>query len=347
MGDPREPPEGTPDGGSGNEDEYRSVVFDESFVRAARIQELSARERLGGGYGRSAVRRRGMFGSLSRQALALLLVILLAFAAAVYFGLSTPQPRSTQPTGNRLTVSLVALVPGPAVTPVADPAAPFAGLPDSYRDGAAGVAAPDASATAHFTRSEVSRALATVQKYLTASALDPAVLTGSGAGGTETLRRLLTPGELDQFDQSLATPSDDQHHAATGWLVRFDPAVVALAGDTVKVVGATSVDEADAGTLEIGTDHTFVYALRPAGQPAGPVTLHTVRRAFRFELDRADLAAARVRVVDSVLQAGPTACGSRLAAHLQPLLSGSAPPPVTDPADHARPAWTLCAALKQ
>ncbi|MGW4649132.1 SCO2583 family membrane protein [Kitasatospora sp. NPDC004289] len=345
MGDPLEPPEGVPDGGSGNEDEYRSVVFDESFVRAARIQELSARERMGGGYGRSAVRRRGLVGSLPRQALALMLVIVVAFAAAVYFGLSTPQPRATQPTGNQLTVSLVALVPSSAVTPVADRQAPFAGLSADYRDGAAGLAAPGGSATAHFTKAEVSRALAVVEKYLTVSALDPAVLTGRG--GTEAVRRLLTAGEQDQFDQSLATPSDDQHHAATGWLVRFDPAEVALATETVKAVGAMRVDEADAGTLEIGTDHTFVYALRAADEPSGPVTLHTVRRALRFELDRADLAASRVRVVDSVLQAGPTACGTRLAAHLQPLLGGSVPPPATDPGDHAQPAWTLCAPLKR
>ena len=46
MGGPGEPPEGTPEGPSGAEDEYRSIVFDESFVRAAPLQEYSARERI-------------------------------------------------------------------------------------------------------------------------------------------------------------------------------------------------------------------------------------------------------------------------------------------------------------
>ena len=47
MAGRRNPPEGTPDGGSGGgDDEYRSVVFDESFIKAARIQEFSAQERM-------------------------------------------------------------------------------------------------------------------------------------------------------------------------------------------------------------------------------------------------------------------------------------------------------------
>jgi hypothetical protein len=342
MGDPVEPPEGTPDGGSGNEDEYRSVVFDESFVRAARIQELSARERLGGNYAR-AVRPRGLFGSLSRQALALLLLVMLAFAAAVYFGVSSPQPQSGRPSGSQLTVSLVALAPSSPVEPVADPNAPFAALPANYRDGLVGLGTPAGSATPHFTRAEVVRALDTVQRYLSASSLAPATLVH---GETADARRLITPGQQAQYDRSTATPSDDQHHAATGWLVRFDPGKVALAVDTVKAVGAMRIDEADAGVLAIDTDHTFVYALRATDAPSGPVTLHTVRRALHFEFDRGDLAAGRLRLVDSVVQSGPTPCDSRLAAYLQPMLGGTAPPAVTDPGDHSRSAWAVCAVLK-
>ncbi|BFV59332.1 hypothetical protein KCMC57_up44360 [Kitasatospora sp. CMC57] len=341
MGDPVEPPEGTPDGGSGNEDEYRSVVFDESFVRAARIQELSARERLGGGYSR-AVRRRGLFGSLSRQAIALLVVVAVAFAAAVYFGISSPHS-SGRPSGSQLTASLVALAPSTPVVPVDDPNAPFAGLPASYHDGAVGLGTPGGSATPHFTRTEVSRALDIVQHYLSASSLALGTLVH---GETADVRRLVTPGQQTQYDQSIAAPSDDQHHAATGWLVRFDPAKVALAVDTVKVVGAMTIDEEDAGVLAIDTDHTLVYALRPADAPSGPVTLHTVRRALRFEFDRADLAAGRLRLIDAVVQTGPTSCTSRLAAYLQPVLTGTTPPAVTDPADHSRSAWAVCAVLK-
>ncbi len=42
-----EPPDGPPENSAGGEDEYRSLVFDESFVRAARMQEFSAEERMG------------------------------------------------------------------------------------------------------------------------------------------------------------------------------------------------------------------------------------------------------------------------------------------------------------
>ncbi|WP_405365819.1 hypothetical protein [Kitasatospora sp. NBC_00039] len=350
MGDPREPPEGAPDGGSGNEDEYRSVVFDESFVRAARIQELSARERLAGSFGR-ATRPRvrlGPLGTVPRQALALLLLILVAFSAAVYFGISAPNRQASRPEGSQLTVSLVALSPASTVRPVADPASPFAGLPAGYGDGALGLGTPTGAATEHFSRVEVTKALDTVQRYLVASSLAPVALV---QGATADVRVFVTPGEQSQFDTSVARPVDDRHHALTGWVVRFDPAQVALAADTVKVAGAMRIDEADSGTLQITTDHTFVYALKPAGAPSGaPVTLETVRRQLTFQFDRIDLASAQLRLVDSVLQAGPVPCTGSLAAFVQPVLARPdgtpAPSPTAiDPGNHARPAWQVCGVL--
>ncbi|MGW6919405.1 SCO2583 family membrane protein [Kitasatospora sp. NPDC054939] len=350
MGDPREPPEGAPDGGSGNEDEYRSVVFDESFVRAARIQELSARERLAGTFGRATRPkvRLGPFGTVPRQALALLVLILAAFAAAVYFGISSPDRQAARPEGSQLAVSLVALTPLTAVQPVADPADPFAGLPAGYADGAVGLGTPPGAATTHYTKSEVTKALDTVQRYLVASSLAPATLV---QGASAEVRAFVTPGEQAQFDAGLSHPNGDRNTAATGWLVRFDPGQVALAADSVKVAGAMRVDENPAGVLQVTTDHTFVYALKAAGAPAdAPVTLQTVRRELTFEFDRIDLAASQLRLVDSVLQAGPAPCGTALTAYLQPLLAtadGTAPPspPAIDPGNHARPAWQLCGVL--
>ncbi|MER6303116.1 hypothetical protein ABT247_26650 [Kitasatospora sp. NPDC001539] len=350
MGDPREPPEGTPEGGSGNEDEFRSVVFDESFVRAARIQELSARERLAGSFGK-ATRPRvrlGPLGTVPRQALALLLLVLLAFGAAVYFGVNSPKGVPARPEGSQLTVSLVALSPASAVHPVADPANPFAALPAGYGDGAVGLNTPAGAATEHFSRVEVTKALDTVQRYLIASSLSPAALV---QGDTASVRAFVTPGEQAEFDAGVAQPVDDRHHALTGWLVRFDPAQVALASETVKVVGAMRIDEADSGTLQITTDHTFVYALKPAGAPAGsPVTLETVRRELTFQFDRVDLASAQLRLVDSVVQAGPAPCTASMADFLRPVLATAqgtvvAPPPPVDPGNHARPAWQVCGVL--
>ncbi|MFJ6616050.1 hypothetical protein ACIQOW_00490 [Kitasatospora sp. NPDC091335] len=350
MGDPREPPEGTPGDGSGNEDEFRSVVFDESFVRAARIQELSARERLAGTFGRAtrARVRLGPLGTVPRRALALLLLILLAFGAAVYFGVSSPMVTAVHPEGSQLTVSLVALSPASAVRPVADPADPFAGLTPGYGDGALGLNTPTGAATGHFSRVEVTKALDTVQRYLVASSLSPAVLV---RGATSDVRAFVTPGELAGFDASVAQPVDDRHHAATGWMVRFDPARVALASNTVKVAGAMRIDEADDGTLQITTDHTFVYALKPGGAPAGaPAGLETVRRQLTFRFDRVDLASAQLRLVDAVVQAGPESCGTSTAGFLQPVLATAqgtvvAPPSPVDPGNHARPGWQVCGVL--
>ena len=90
MGGPGDPPEGAPEGGpGGGEDEYRSVVFDESFVRAARLQEFSAQERLSDHA--PAVRRRPpLRRGLSRQALVLVLLIAVAFGTAIYMGVRHP-----------------------------------------------------------------------------------------------------------------------------------------------------------------------------------------------------------------------------------------------------------------
>lgn len=353
MGDPGEPPEGAPEGGSGSDDEYGSVVFDESFVRAARIQELSARERLAGAFNHP-VRHRiglGMLASLPRQALTLLLLLVMAFGAAVYFGVTAPQRETAGTPGVQLTTALTALAPASGAVPAVDAKTPFGslGAAAGYADGGAGLGLPaQPPATTHFSQAQVGQAVDTVRRYLEASALAPAVLT---QGETEPVRALLAPAEQNQFDAGVANPSDDQHHAATGWMVRFDPAKVALAVDTVKVAGSVKVAELNSSTLEITSDNTMVYALRPAGATVtGPVTLFDVRRELRFDLSRTDIAAEQVLLVDSVVQAGPSACGAVESGYLQPLaISGAGPQPVVpgaiDPADHSHPAWQQCAVL--
>lgn len=96
MGGPGDPPEGTPEGGPGGaEDEYRSVVFDESFVRAARLQEYSAEERMADHA--PAVRRRPLHRGLVRQAMILVLLIAVAFGTAVYMGVRHPYDSAEAP----------------------------------------------------------------------------------------------------------------------------------------------------------------------------------------------------------------------------------------------------------
>ncbi|MFI6102914.1 hypothetical protein [Streptomyces sp. NPDC051310] len=322
-----DPPEGTPEGlPGGGEDEYRSVVFDESFVRAARLQELSAQERMG--EHARAVRRRPAWQPRARPrhgSLALVLVIVFALAAAIYAGARPYHP----PPGHRaepLRTAIVPLAPQ-GVVPGGEPARLLARSPAAqFRSGAAGITMPPARSTAHFSENQVVAALGTVQEYLVKSALDPDVLTGRSV---RPVRLLLDPAQQEQFDRSVRSPADDGRHAATGWLVRFDPREVALAGTAARVRGTLRVEEAVPDVLQVTADHTFVYAVRPAGadsadRRAGRAesSLFTVRRQMVFRFDRDDLRMHRAELVSSHVMAGPQSCSAEPAGAMRPLLAG-------------------------
>ncbi|MCD0482719.1 hypothetical protein LO771_09980 [Streptacidiphilus sp. ASG 303] len=456
MGGREEPPEGAPEGVPGGDDEFRSVVFDESFVRAARIRELSARERLGFTDRRPSGRGPRSAALLPRQAFALMLLIAVAFAAAVYMGVRHPY-RQPERSRTLLTTTVVPLAPrsAPRAAGGSTTDGPFARFDRrtdgaGFADGMVGLTLPAPTATKRFPEEQVTRALAAVQQFLFASSLDSKVLV---EGGTGAVRDLLVPAQRAQFDDSVGNPRDDLHHAATGWMVRFDPAQVTLAVSKVKVTGTMSFRDADDDTLEVLTDHTFVYALQaaprtgpsspadgtaasvpgPAGPtvlgptasgspasgspasgsavpgpalpgsaaapaapggtatalpggtapgqgpsaagspasgspsatpttafdpdqlsvPGAPVTLFTVRRELRFRFDRDDIAASQVRLVDSVVQAGPMACDADTSRYLRPVLAGqpaagavAGPAAGIDPLDRLhRPAWQVCGVL--
>lgn len=383
-------PDGTPDGNPGrDEEEHRPVVFDESFVRAARLRELSARERTGGDapavrdrpgsdrdgpdpaldaeyeyaydldrrHHRHTVRRRargrrrrpGRAMGARLGALTLVLLVAAVFAAAVHLGSRYPYQPPPDPRTEPLRTTLVALAPAGPV-PGGRPDDLYAHSPAAqYRSGTAGIALPPARRTAHFSQGEVMTALTIAKDFLVRSSLDPDVLTG---GATRPVRLLLDPDQLAQFDRSVGSPAADGHHATGGWLVRFDPARTALADPGVRVRGTLRVTEASTDTLEVVSDHTFAYALRPAEPAAGPgaASLFTVRRELRFHLDRDDLRMHRVELVTSHLQAGPMDCSSDPSGALQPLLAGRRPtrtaPPATDPyASAPAAAARLCAVL--
>ncbi|MEU9984600.1 hypothetical protein [Streptomyces sp. NPDC050856] len=343
-----DPPEGTPDGlPGGGDDEYRSVVFDESFVRAARLQEYSAQERLG--EHARAVRSVPRGAGRSRHgALALLLVIATAFAAAIYLGvrqphLPAPDQRAETPRTTVIPLAPLGAVPGgePDRLYARSPAAQFA-------VGAAGVTLPSARRTAHFAESQVVSALSTAKDYLVQSSLDPGVLTG---GTVRPVRMLLDPDQQEQFDRSVESPADDGRHAATGWLVRFDAGGVELADPAVRVRGTMRVTEPTPDVLEVTTDHTFVYALRPAGsgEKSADASLFTVRRELRFRFDREDLRMHRAELVSGQLRAGPQDCSADAAGALRPLLAGrratGTGPAVTDPYAIGRPTGSVCGVL--
>lgn len=186
--------------------------------------------------------------------------------------------------------------------------------------GAEGIALPASRRTAHFSDSQVVAALTTAKDYLVKSSLDPEVLTG---GTDRPVRILLDPQQLDQFDRSFTHPAADGRHAPTGWLVRFDTARTELADFRIRVQGTLQATESDSNTLEVVADHTFVYALKPAGSDAGAkASLFTVRRELRFRFDRDDLRMHQAELTVSSLQAGPLACADDSADRLRPLLAG-------------------------
>ncbi|MEU9865804.1 hypothetical protein AB0D99_33555 [Streptomyces sp. NPDC047971] len=346
-----DPPEGPAPDPGGGEDEYRSVVFDESFVRAARLQEFSAEERMG--EHSQAVRSRSTWEprSGSRQAVLLVLLILLAFGTAIYLGVRNPYQPPLDQRAEPLRITLVPLAPQGRVVG-GQPAQLFAHSPAAeYRTGAGGINLPVTGRTTHFSEGQVVTALMIAKDYLVASSLEPDVLAGVTV---RPARMLLDPDQLAQFDQSVESSLDDGRHAVAGWLVRFDPAKVALADPTIRVQGTLRFAETGTDVLEVTADHTFTYALRPASSGAGPVgeaSLFTVHRETHFRFDREDLRMHRTELLTSTVQAGPQACGTDASGSLRPLLAGertagSGDPAVTDPYATGRPAVSsLCGTL--
>ncbi|WP_151773193.1 SCO2583 family membrane protein [Streptomyces abyssomicinicus] len=379
MGGPGEPPDGTPDGAAGgSEDEYRSVVFDESFVKAARLQEYSAQERLTDHAPPVRPRPSGIH-RLSRQALVLALLVTIAFVTAVYLGMRSPHPppaahRDTEP----VRVTVVPLAPRVPVPGAAEAERLYEASPArGFETGEKAVTMPPARRTEHFSDGQVIAALAAARDYVVGSSLDPKVLMGDA---TRPVRVLLDPDQFDQFDRSMgettggdAGGSDAAADASAplGWLVRFDPTRVRLADPEVRARGTLKVVERNTTTLEVVADHVFVYALTGAGERAGAgddkadtadtadkadkadgkrdrVSLFTVRREVRMRFDPDNLRLRQVQVVSASVQAGPLSCTGDPDQVLRPLLAGQraddAPPPGTDPYRAASPTG-LCGTL--
>jgi hypothetical protein len=225
-----------------------------------------------------------------------------------------------------------------------------------YPVGDAGVTVPDPQSTDHFSASQVFQAAGIAKQYVVASSLDVGVVLG---GKTRAVRRLLDPDQQAQFDRGVEHPAADGRHEATGWMVRFDPAKVVLADPRIRVDGSIQVTETGSDELQVTTDHTFVYALRPkaAGATAGtrqaeprPV-LFTVRRELRMRFDRSALRQSKVTLLASAAEAGPQACAADQMEFFQPLFPGgagagdAATTGGTDPYDHHRPVVSACGQL--
>lgn len=337
----RADPPGEVSSGDGD-DEFRSTVFDESFVNAARLREYSAQERLdeheravadvppherpAGATDQAA--ERAVAGTtyqrrrrLSGQFLGLVLVILLAFGAAIYMGASGPQqPLPTAAPEIPLRSGVVPLIPRGVVSG-AEPAELLSQSPaDGFAAGRDALTLPEARATEHFTSGQVRAALGIAQDYLLASAMNPEVLEGKTG---QPVRELLSPAQYSQFDRSLGAPSADGRFASTGWMVRFDPREAVLARPEVRARGTLEVEETDSGALEINARHVFVYTLRAADAAEGArASLFTARREVELRFTQPEIRRGQLTVVQAMLQAGPMPCAAATHDWLRPLLAG-------------------------
>lgn len=241
----------------------------------------------------------------SKQVLVLVMLVAMAFGTAIYLGIRHPYQTPAIKQAEPLRITMIPLAPQRPV-PGGTSAELYAHSPAAnFRLGASGINLPGARRTKNFSESQVMTALTTAKDYLVESSLDPDVLTG---GAVRPVRVLLDPDQLEQFDRSIATPAADGRHAATGWLVRFDPAKVALADTHVRVQGTLRFAEAGPDALEVTSDHTFAYALRPvgvSGPGANQASLFTVRRELHFRFDRDDLHQHRAELLVSYVEAKP------------------------------------------
>ncbi|WP_147472809.1 SCO2583 family membrane protein [Streptomyces triticirhizae] len=345
-----DPPEGGQGGAPGaGDEEYRSIVFDDSFVSAARLQEYSAEQRLVDHT--VAVRDRepeqplGLGRTVPKQGLALAMIILLAFAAAIYLGANNPYQSPRSLAAGRPAGATVALVPDGEVPGEVDVEVLFGTGPvREFGVGSGGLELPDPRSTAHFSREQVLTALTLAKEYLTASALNPDVLVG---GSLAEVRQLLGVEQQGQFDMAMEGEAGPSW--ATDWLVRFDRERVEMADPHVRVSGVFTFTEATEDVLEIAGHHVFVYALRSPDSMGAPSSLFGVRREVRFQFGKEELRDRNVvlRQVDTL--AGPMACEADPADAFDPLLAGESAPqrvvtgidPLTP--EHERP--VLCAAL--
>lgn len=326
---------GPPTGGSGGGgEEDRPTVFDESFIRAAQLEEHSARERLEDHT--VAVRSRLPESSgrpataVSKQGVVLAVVVLVALVAAVYLGSAHPYGTEQRPAEEQPTGTVIPLVPEGEV-PGGEPADLYAyGPAADFGTGIAAMPLPDPYSTGSFSRDDVLRALTLAKDFVAASSLSAEVLSG---GTASPVRELLGPEQRRQLDGSLAGTTG--RSPPTSWLVRFDPAEVALADPRVRVEGQFVFQETETGVLEVTARHVLGYTVRSSHSSTAPASLFTVRREVRMHFSENDLAARRVGLRQTDVIAGPMDCDADPAQALHPLLAGERPsafgPAGTDP----------------
>lgn len=332
-----EPPESSRGGGPDGEDEFR-VVFDESFVQAAVLHEPSAQERLRTGTGPRNLRRVSGMPVAAFRVGALMVAVVVVMAGALYLGgrRGGPAPRSSSGPAVLVRVSLVP-AEGVVLAAVPPDADPFAGTPAAaWSDGRAGLTLPEQAATKHFSAPQIRESAEMVRDFIAGTQLNPDVWRGITPWAS-ALR--LARDQSAQLGSALSRPKDDDVSSATGWVTRFDPAVVAVNEIRARVHGVMAAAEPVDGELALTVDAVFVYAVKP---PSGAVwTRFVVHRVWEFQIDRRGLRDGKMRVRRIVTVAAPQDCRPETALHFLPkfpLVIGGSPAQQASPEPPAAPA---------
>ncbi|NUP32380.1 MAG: hypothetical protein HOU01_11750 [Streptomycetaceae bacterium] len=338
-----EPPDGRLGGGSDGEDEFR-VVFDESFVRAAVLHEPTAQERIRTGRGPRRLRR--IFGvpAGTFRVVAVAVVVVLVMTGALYFGARRGHPTSVRTSGGPAVLIRVSLVPGEGIAVSSGPYGtdPFAGTAAAtWQDGRAGITLPDLAGTAHFSAPQVRETFELVRDFVSGTQLDPNVWRGARP---TTALGAMESDQRDQLTAALDHPADDDLHAATGWVTRFDPALVSAVDTKARIMAVATASEPHTGELRFTVDGIVAYAIRG---PDAPVwTRFVVHRVWEFAVDAAALRHSTLHVVRITTIAAPQACTPDTAAFFRPMSATAAPPSGTGTPNPGADPWRLGAATE-
>jgi hypothetical protein len=335
------PPEHSHGGGPDGEDEYRAVVFDESFVRAAELHEPTAQERLRTGRGPQRLRRVLGMPAHAFRLLLIGVVVVCAMSSALYLGARAAPPAQVRYADTPAVLERVNLqAAGPdAPAPGADP---FAGSPAAaWADGAAGLILPDSAGTTRYSAAQAAEALRTARAFVTATQLDPEVLAGTRPWASA---ERLSPAQRTQLLGALDLSRDDGLQAAVGFVTRFDPLQLKQADPRVKVNGRMAATEPAPGQLTVTVDAVFVYALKNIADNAR--VRFTVHRVWEFQFDHHSLREGRMRLRRVRTEAGPQSCAPDSGQWFRPVTAPVPGPlpgaPAHDPFRTGQPATAGC-----
>ncbi|WP_327359108.1 hypothetical protein [Streptomyces sp. NBC_01304] len=161
---------------------------------------------------------------------------------------------------------------------------PFKGSPAlRWGNGLDGIGFPEARATGWMGKAEVARALRKTRDFLSASNLNPVVL--SGERPVEAIK-LINPRQPDMrtfLKDAFRKPSRESDPLML--FSRFDRTKVRPVGDVVKTRGRVTYKEGEDGALEVTADVTYVYPVVRTEGGSDEVARTIVRRELVMSWD--------------------------------------------------------------